>query len=1316
MAQNTSTLSLRSILEKEKLNGTNFLKWYRNLRIVLKQERKAYVLEQPIPNEPAATAPRAERDAHKRHSDDALDVACLMLITMESELQKQHENMGAFDMIEHLKMLFQEQARHERFETSKALFQCKMSEGSPVGPHVLKMIGYIENLENLGFALQKELAIDVVLQSLPESYSQFVMNYNMNDLDKSLPELLNMLRTAEQNLKKAKPILMVQKGKGKGKANKKKDKANGKSNASSSSAALKPKGGVAKEGECFHCKQPGHWKRNCKLYLEELAKEKGSKTSTSGIFVIEANFSTSSSWVLDTGCGSHICANVQDLSRSRRLARGEVDLRVGNGARVAALAVGTYVLTLPSGLVLELDNCYFVPTITRNLISVSCLDKKGFSFIIKDKCCSIYLNEIFYGSAQLSNGLYVLDLEDPIYNVNTKKVRLNDSNPTYLWHCRLGHINETRISKLHKDGLLDSFDFESYETCESCLLGKMTKAPFTGQSERANDLLGLIHSDVCGPMSTQARGGFQYFITFTDDFSRYGYVYLMRHKSESFEKFKEFKNEVENQLGKSIKVLRSDRGGEYLDREFLDYLKECGIVSQLTPPGTPQWNGVSERRNRTLLDMVRSMMSQADLPNSFWGHALETAAFTLNRVPSKSVQKTPYEIWSGRRPNLSFMKIWGCDAYVKRQSSDKLGPKSQKCLFVGYPKETKGYYFYNPSEQKVFVARTGVFLEKEFISKGTSGRKVELEEIQEQQGDIEPEMEPEQTPQDVVVQESVPVAQSPRRTGRIRREPERYGFLVTHTGDVMLMDQDEPTTYQQAMSGPDSEKWLVAMKSEMESMYENQVWTLVDPPEGVKPIGCKWVFKKKTDMDGNVITFKGRLVAKGFKQIHGIDYDETFSPVAMLKSIRILFAIAAHYDYEIWQMDVKTAFLNGKLLEDVYMTQPEGFVTPENANKVCKLQRSIYGLKQASRSWNLRFDDAIKEFGFIKNEDEPCVYKKVSGSAIVFLVLYVDDILLIGNDIPELQSVKTWLGKCFSMKDLGEAAYVLGIRIYRDRSRKLLGLSQSTYIDKVLKRFSMQDSKKGFLPMSHGITLSRSQCPSTTEERERMSKIPYASAIGSIMYAMICTRPDVSYALSMTSRYQSNPGESHWTAVKNILKYLRRTKDAFLVFGGEDELVVRGYTDASFQSDKDDFRSQSGYVFCIGGGAVSWKSSKQETVADSTTESEYIAASDAAKEAVWIKKFITELGVVPSIVDPIELYCDNNGAIAQAKEPRSHQRSKHILRRYHLIREIIERGDVRICRTSTDSNIADPLTKPLTQQKHDSHSRSIGIRYMDDWL
>ena len=280
-------------------------------------------------------------------------------------------------------------------------------------------------------------------------------------------------------------------------------------------------------------------------------------------------------------------------------------------------------------------------------------------------------------------------------------------------------------------------------------------------------------------------------------------------------------------------------------------------------------------------------------------------------------------------------------------------------------------------------------------------------------------------------------------------------------------------------------------------------------------------------MDGNIQIYKARLVAKGYKQIHGIDYDETYSPVAMLKSIRILLAIAAHYDYEIWQMDVKTPFLNGNHEEDVYMTQPEGFTILEAARKVCKLHRSIYGLKQASRSWNLCFNEAIKEFDFIRNEEEPCVYKKTSGSGVAILVLYVDDILLLGNDIPLLQSAKTWLGICFSMKDMREAAYILGIRIYKDRLNKVIGLSQDTYIDKVLHTFNMHDSKKDFIPMSHGITLSKTQCPSTHDERERMSKIPYASAIGSIMYVMLCTRPDVACALSMTSRYQSDPGESH---------------------------------------------------------------------------------------------------------------------------------------------------------------------------------------------
>ena len=327
--------------------------------------------------------------------------------------------------------------------------------------------------------------------------------------------------------------------------------------------------------------------------MEDLKKNKSNEAITSGIYVIEVNLSTSSSWVLDTGCGSHICINVQGL-------------RVGNVARVTALAVGVYDLTLPSGFVFQLKNCYYVTAVSRNIISVSCLDVDGFHFIIKNNILSIYNADIFYGNAHLPNGLYVLNLEQPkpIYNIDNKRFKSNDLNPTYFWHCCLDHVNEKRILKLHQDGLIHSFDLESFETCESCLLGKMTKAPYVGHIEKASDLLGLIHIDVYGPISSISRGGYQYFITFTDDFSRYGYIYLMRHKFESFEKFKLFKNEVQNQLGKNIKTLRSDRGGEYLSQNFDDHLKDYGIVSQLTPLGTPQWNGVSERRKRTLLDMI----------------------------------------------------------------------------------------------------------------------------------------------------------------------------------------------------------------------------------------------------------------------------------------------------------------------------------------------------------------------------------------------------------------------------------------------------------------------------------------------------------------------------------------------------------------------------------------------------------------------------------------------------------------------------------------------------------------------------------------
>ncbi|GJU50805.1 retrotransposon protein, putative, ty1-copia subclass [Tanacetum coccineum] len=514
------------------------------------------------------------------------------------------------------------------------------------------------------------------------------------------------------------------------------------------------------------------------------------------------------------------------------------------------------------------------------------------------------------------------------------------------------------------------------------------------------------------------------------------------------------------------------------------------------------------------------------------------------------------------------------------------------------------------------------------------------------------------------------------------------------------------------MLDSESNKWIDAMNAEIQSMMDNMVWVLVDLPPGCKTVGSRWLFKKKTDMDGIVHVYEARLVAKGYTQLYGVDYEETFSPVADIRAIRILISIAAYYDYEIWQMDVKTAFLNGYLDEDIYMVQPEGFVDPNHPRKVCKLQRSIYGLKQASRSWNKRFDEEIKRFGFTQNLDEPCVYQKASGRNVTFLILYVDDIIIMGNHIPSLQSVKDYLGKCFAMKDLGEAAFILGIKIYRDRSKRLIGLCQNAYMDKILKRYKMDNSKRGHIPMQERLDLNKSQGAQTPNEVNRMKNVPYASAVGSIMYAVRCTRPDVAFAQNMTSRFQQNPGEPHWTAVKNILKYLRNTKDMFLVYGGNPstELRVECYCDAGFETDRDDTKSQTGYVFVLNGGAVDWKSSKQSTTAMSATESEYIAASEAAMEAVWIRKFISGLGIVPTINEPLNMYCDNSAAVHYANEPGVQKGARHYQRRYHYVRECVELGEIRILKVHTDNNLADPFTKALSNRKLTQHARGMGLR------
>nr|GFB64379.1 retrotransposon protein, putative, Ty1-copia subclass [Tanacetum cinerariifolium] len=412
-----------------------------------------------------------------------------------------------------------------------------------------------------------------------------------------------------------------------------------------------------------HCHLAGHWKRNCPLYLEELRKNKdkaehGAAVS-SNLFTIELFNLTYklNSWIYDTGCGIHVCNTLQGFKEERKLSYGEQYLQVCNRAQAAVKAIGVYDLVLPSGLVLKLNNCYYAPSIVRDVVSLSCLLDLGFNHTIASNRISVSLNGLFYFSVVSVNGVFEIDMinnvsknnNNPIFSINKK--RKLDLDSSYLWHCKLAHIGKTRMQKLQRKGLLESINDESFDKCESCISGKITKKTFNNNIERATDLLGLIHTDVCGPLRHVSRKGVSNFLTFTDDFSRYGYVYLLKHKHEIFENFKVFKSEVELQLGKKIKALRSDRGGEYLSQEFKDYLSKNGIVQHLTSPYTPQQNGVSERRNRTLLDMVQSMFNLTTLPLSFWDYALEYDVRILNMVPTKKVDKTPYEIWHGKAPN-----------------------------------------------------------------------------------------------------------------------------------------------------------------------------------------------------------------------------------------------------------------------------------------------------------------------------------------------------------------------------------------------------------------------------------------------------------------------------------------------------------------------------------------------------------------------------------------------------------------------------------------------------------------------------------------
>lgn len=448
-------------------------------------------------------------------------------------------------------------------------------------------------------------------------------------------------------------------------------------------------------------------------------------------------------------------------------------------------------------------------------------------------------------------------------------------------------------------------------------------------------------------------------------------------------------------------------------------------------------------------------------------------------------------------------------------------------------------------------------------------------------------------------------------------------------------------------------------------------------------------------------------MAKVFSQIEGIDYNEVFAPVVKHVSIRILLSAVVNFDMELEQMDVKTVFLHGVLQERIYMEQLEGFIQKGQEGKVCLLRKSLYGLKQSPREWNHRFDEFMIREKYSRSQYDPCVYMRGSALKVrVFLLLYVDDMMITSKSKEEIKKLKDLLKAEFEMKDLGPARRILGMDIFRDRNAGSLVLSQERYLNQVLKTFNMEEAKEVQTPIGSQFKLHAISKKEAEECAAEMEDIPYASAVGSIMYAMVGSRPDLVYAVGLVSRYMGRPSKDHWSAVKWIMRYVKGAASQCLTFTKGSNFLVKGFCDSDYAADIDKSRSISGFVFMVGGNTVSWRSCLQRAVTLSTTEAEYISLCEASREAVWLKGICEDLGFEQ---EAAEILRDSRSAIYLSKNNMFHERTKHMKVKYNFIREVVADWQVRVLKVHTAKNAVDVLTKVLPGEKIREHTKTLKI-------
>ena len=831
----------------------------------------------------------------------------------------------------------------------------------------------------------------------------------------------------------------------------------------------------------------------------------------------------------------------------------------------------------------------------------------------------------------------------------------------------------------------------------------------------------LTHIDVWGKYSVTSINGNQYYTIFVDDAARFTTIKFMKSKTEAVQNVKNYLTHLKTQENLP-KAIRFDNGKEFLNKELESWCAQQGIDIQTTAPYSPSQNGVAERMNRTIVELARAMINEHQLPQFLWEHAVAHAVYVRNRAFTKPLgNKTPYETWFKRRPNVSHLREFGAPVWILLQGQKeppKMLPKSHRRAYVGYDDGSKSVLYYNAETRKILKSRNYRFLTLQ--KQNSPPEEIEVAPDLPREGEIpegstrisgdliSPGTGDKRKREDDYLEPRKTRGNRPNYSYLDDPYPDEEDDILTSEdqfANTAIIAGDELHSLAEAQRSPDWPEWEKAIKSELNQLQEMGTWRMVDKPPDAIPIANKWTFVKKRNKAGEIIKYKARLVAKGCAQRPGHDYVETFSPVVRMETIRAILALIPIDQLKIQQMDIKGAYLNGILQEKVYMRQPEGY--EDGTDQVCVLVKTIYGLKQSGREWNKEFDNKMKSFGFQCLKSDPCVYIRHDADGISIITVWVDDLLLFASSDKLMQQMKDEIHSQWEATDMGNPSKIVGIEITQTDDSNSITITQQKYIEAILEREHMESANPVGTPLDPNMKIG----PNPDGNKGSRSN-SFAKHLGELQFLANATRPDIAHAINRLAAYTANPSPQHTGALKRILRYLAGTKSYGITYTNSPENtnnnpnIFSGYADAAF-ANQDDCKSTSGYVFMAAGGAITWRSKKQTTVALSSTEAEYIALAEAAREACWLRNLYSELGYPQK--QPTLIRGDNNGSIAMARNPQFHQRSKHIAIRWHLIRDLVNDGILTIDECRDPEQTADVLTKPLTRFKHNKHITEMGM-------